>query len=131
MGAFCFLGGAKMVGSLEKRKAGRPKKATVSGDAIRAKLLESLDGVLEGCVNAAKEGSCPHFKLICELLEDGDRKTQKDPARVLLEQWRREQRLKQETWDPGPRMRGLDGRFGSKKPSTEVYGDEQKGVEER
>jgi hypothetical protein len=107
---------------------GASKKKQPSAEMVHTKLLENLDEVVLGFVKAAKEGSCAHFKLICELLKDGDKKTQRDPARVLLEQWRREQRQKRRI-QTNARMHGPNGRFVPDKVNDGTRGGEEEIVE--
>ena len=67
-------------------------------ELMRRRLAREFDGILDGFIAAAKKGSCPHVRLVTELLET-ERKPQgkkKGSAALLLEKLEKEERARAE-----------------------------------
>jgi hypothetical protein len=74
---------------------------------IQEKLAQNFEAIVDGFVEEAKKGSCPHVKLANELL-DKAAPGKKGPAELMLEKWTRGGRPKVARVGLA---RGRDGRF--------------------
>ena len=74
---------------------------------IQERLAQNFEAIVEGFVEEAKKGSCPHVKLANELLQ-GAAPRKKGPAELMLERWTREKKPKVVRTEL---VRGKDGRF--------------------
>jgi hypothetical protein len=108
---------------MEGEMGGRKKvlKPADCGNHIRERLAENFEGIVNGFVKEAMEGSCPHVKFVCELLETEPKVgtgRKKGSAELMLAEWKKRGKPQ--------RARGVDGRFvagsGAKAPSVERLG---------
>jgi len=75
---------------------------------IQERLAQNFEAIVEGFVEEAKKGSCPHVKLANELLKEAAPR-KKGPAELMLERWTRGKE-RPRVAKPGL-VRGKDGRF--------------------
>lgn len=54
---------------------------------MRRRLAEEFEGIVNGFIKSAKEGSCQHVKLTTELLEPRKRQAKKIESRGTLQRW--------------------------------------------
>ena len=88
---------------------------------IQERLAQNFEAIVEGFVEEAKKGSCPHVKLANELLKEAAPR-KKGPAELMLEKWTR---TRPRVAKPGL-VRGTNGRFVGgwvQGPGPRVQGD--------
>ena len=95
-------------GKAKKKKVLKPDECKKH---IQERLAQNFEAIVDGFVEEAKKGSCPHVKLANELLE-GAKPREKGSAELMLEKWAREGKTK--VRHPGL-ARGANGRFVEKR----------------